>query len=61
MIKKLPDQNYVVLKFLVEFISLVVDRYVLSLTFFQSWIWVIEILIDYRCSGYLMPMLPSLC
>ena len=64
MIKKLPDQNYVVLKFLVEFISLVVDRYVLSLTFFQSWIWVIEILIDYRCnrcSGYLMPMLPNLC
>ena len=27
MIKKLPDQNYVVLKFLVEFISLVVDRF----------------------------------
>ena len=26
IIKKLPDQNYVVLKFLVEFISLVVDR-----------------------------------
>lgn len=26
VIKKLPDQNYVVLKFLVEFISLVVDR-----------------------------------
>ena len=36
MIKKLPDQNYVVLKFLVEFISLVVDRYVLSLTFFSK-------------------------
>ena len=27
VIKKLPDQNYVVLKFLVEFISLVVDRW----------------------------------
>eukprot|EP00092_Neocalanus_flemingeri_P081148 GFUD01101298.1.p1 GENE.GFUD01101298.1~~GFUD01101298.1.p1 ORF type:complete len:513 (+),score=127.65 GFUD01101298.1:114-1652(+) len=26
VIKKLPDQNYVVLKFLVEFISLVIDR-----------------------------------
>jgi Rho GTPase-activating protein 1 len=26
MIKKLPDQNYAVLKYLVEFISLVVDR-----------------------------------
>jgi len=26
IIKKLPDQNYVVLKFLVEFLSLVVDR-----------------------------------
>ena len=31
MIKKLPDQNYVVLKFLVEFISLVVDRLFLFL------------------------------
>ena len=33
-------------------------------TSFVSWIWVIEILVDYRCnrcSGYLMPMLPSLC
>ena len=26
VIKKLPDQNYVVLKFLIEFLSLVVDR-----------------------------------